>query len=62
MNLIKDIVLYGIALPLLLVAASIFDFVFYVARGILAGLRDAHLSTTEMYYDILAAYKDRWWK
>lgn len=60
MSLIKDIVLYGIVLPLILIAVPIFDLVFYVIRGILVGLMDALLSTTELYSSIFADYKDRW--
>ena len=60
MCLIKDIILYGVLFPMLLIVAPIIDLVFYITLGILSGLINAFLSTTKLYFGIFEAYKDRW--
>lgn len=60
MKLIKDIILYGFVLPLILIVAPLFDLIFYVVRGVCLGLMDALSSTASLYSDISVVYKDRW--
>lgn len=60
MYLIKDLMLFGILFPILLIVAPIIDIVFYVTLGIFSGVINAFLSTTKSYFGIFEAYKDRW--
>ena len=59
-KLIKDIFLYGVILPLILVVSPIFDVIFYTIRGILVGLKDTFSSTAMLYSSMYLVYKDLW--
>lgn len=60
MCLIRNLFLYVILLPAILIITPIVDFLVYTILGLVGGWCDAYLETRDTYRTIIAEYKDRW--
>ena len=60
MYLIRNIFLYVILLPAILIITPIVDFLVYTILGLVGSWYDAYLETRDTYRTILAEYRNRW--